>query len=717
MDSALWQRVEELFDAALAQPAGERERFLAETCGGDDDLRAEILSLLEHDGSARGDFMEPGSQISDHTAPAIERPSLVGTSVGRYTVTRRIASGGMGTVYEAEQDRPRRTIALKVMSAGVHTKSAPRRFEHEAEILARLQHPHIAQVHDAGTFEDASGAELPYFAMEFIPDARTLIDYCNEESLGTNDRLELFADVCDAVHYGHQKGIIHRDLKPGNILVDGHGQVKIIDFGIARATDSDVALTSVHTEVGQLLGTIQYMSPEQCHADPLDLDTRSDVYSLGVVLYELVCGTLPYDVRRSAIHVAARVVCEQPPARPSTVDRKLRGDLETIALTALEKDRAKRYQSAADLGRDVRRFLDREPIEAGPPKAWARAVRWVRRHPYASTACGCVVMVAVVAIATSLSIVYANLRPYTTVVTEGNRGAQVVSFAGRVLYAWESPQKDGIAACQLVRSPTAFDGRPLAVVGFTLCFDGPERGRLHVFDIGRDDDNPEWVGEVLTGELPPNVGSTGADFAPTTEMLLADVFHGNPGQEIIAVFAHASNSLRSVRVYSLEGQVLYEAWHDGAIAAIYWMPDAGLLVLAGDTATLPGQATLGEAQGVYKPVVVFTLRPELGVRHREPFNAGSQHMPSTVAWYRVLQPAEACATIRPYSLVAPPTRTFFEGSHVAVGLVALGGQNSVSWIIDAEGREVDHPRVVSDAYRVNADELPDYRSLHFGELP
>ena len=216
--------------------------------------------------------------------------------------------------------------------------------------------------------------------MEYVPDARPITEYAEEKKLGTRERLQLFAQVCDAVHHGHQKGIIHRDLKPGNILVDPQGQVKIIDFGVARATDSDMALTTLQTDVGQLIGTLQYMTPEQCEADPHDIDTRSDVYALGVVLYELLCGRLPYDVRQKAFHEVTRVIREEQPTRPSTISKQLRGDVETIALKALEKDRERRYQSAVELAQDIRRYLAGEAIVGRPPSIVYQLRIFARRH-------------------------------------------------------------------------------------------------------------------------------------------------------------------------------------------------------------------------------------------------------------------------------------------------------------------------------------------------
>ncbi|MEM7229593.1 MAG: serine/threonine-protein kinase [Planctomycetota bacterium] len=304
---------------------------------------------------------------------------LVGSRIGHFSIKSIIGSGGMGAVYLAVQENPHRKVALKVMKQGVASRSALRRFGFESQILARLRHPNIAQVYEAGTHDDGAGG-VPFFAMEYIPNARSIVEFAHVKKLSARDRLQLFTRVCDAVHHGHLKGIIHRDLKPRNILVDSSGEPRIIDFGIARSTDSDLAVTTLQTDVGQLIGTFQYMSPEQCDADPDDLDTRSDVYALGVVLYELLTDALPYDLSRAAVYEAARMIREQMPARPSTINRTLRGDIETITLKAMEKDRDRRYRSAEALAEDIQRYLRAEPIRARPPSAAYRVSRFVHRH-------------------------------------------------------------------------------------------------------------------------------------------------------------------------------------------------------------------------------------------------------------------------------------------------------------------------------------------------
>jgi tRNA A-37 threonylcarbamoyl transferase component Bud32 len=371
-------RLERILVGALDRAGDDRRAFLDDACGPDGALRSRVLELIEaHEGEPG--VLEPVDPVDDE-----EADRLIGRRVGSFTIDRLLAVGGMGSVYVATQDDPHREVALKLIRSGIASRSALRRFRLEAQVLGRLHHPNIAQIFEAGSLDDGNGS-VPYFAMEYVPDAEPITQYVGSRRLGTRDRLALLSKVCDAVHHGHQKGVIHRDLKPGNILVDASGNVKVIDFGVARATDSDIAVTTMGTDVGRLMGTLAYMSPEQCAADPDDLDTRSDVYSVGVVLYELVCGRLPYDLQRVPFPEAARVIREEMPTKPSTVDRTLRGDVETIALKALEKDRGRRYQSAADLGRDIDRYLRGEAVEARRPSTTYRLHTFARRHKVAAT--------------------------------------------------------------------------------------------------------------------------------------------------------------------------------------------------------------------------------------------------------------------------------------------------------------------------------------------
>ena len=297
--------------------------------------------------------------------------------IGDYRILALLGEGGMGTVYKAEQLHPQRIVALKVIRPGLSSDKVLRRFKREAEALGRLQHPGIAQIYEAGTADSGLGPQ-PYFAMEFIQGER-LRDYAVDGRLTTPERLALMVQVCEAVHHAHLRGIIHRDLKPGNILVDANGRAKVLDFGVALLTDSDAHATR-QTDLGQLVGTLAYMSPEQVVADSQGLDIRSDVYALGVILYELLASKMPYATHGKAMHEVVQAIREEEPAPLSAIHNSYRGDIDTIVTKALEKDKTRRYASAMELAGDIRRYLADEPITARPPSAAYQVRKFARRH-------------------------------------------------------------------------------------------------------------------------------------------------------------------------------------------------------------------------------------------------------------------------------------------------------------------------------------------------
>jgi non-specific serine/threonine protein kinase/serine/threonine-protein kinase len=400
MDRQRWRQIEEIYHAALEQEPSHRDRFLDVVCQEDHELRRQLDALLEQEANS-GIMDRP--LWSSHSGFAADSPRQDSTPfglppdsvLGGYRILRLIGEGGMGAVYEAEQIKPRRTVALKVIKPALASEGNLRRFELESQALARLQHPGIAQIYEAGS-TDAGFGPQPYFAMEFIRGV-SLARYAEEHTLPLAHCLELVARICDAIHHAHQRGIIHRDLKPGNILVDESGQPKILDFGVARFTGSGGPLTQ-QTSLGQIIGTLAYMSPEQVLADPFELDIRSDVYSLGVILYELLARRLPYTLS-SRLHEAARTICRQDPVRLASIRPECRGDVETITGKALEKDKSRRYDSAAALAADIRRYLNREPILARPASVPYQLQRFAQRNRTAVSAAALVLLLLLAGVA------------------------------------------------------------------------------------------------------------------------------------------------------------------------------------------------------------------------------------------------------------------------------------------------------------------------------
>jgi serine/threonine protein kinase len=407
----------EIFSEALAKASlEERSRYLAQACGQDAALRRQVDSLLqahiEAGGFLRTSIVPPESQ------PVGEGP---GTTIGRYKLLEKVGEGGCGVVYVAEQTEPvRRRVALKVIKLGMDTKAVVARFEAERQALAMMDHPNIAKVLDAGATETGR----LYFVMELVRGVR-ITDYCDQSHASTQERLDLFIKVCQAIQHAHQKGIIHRDIKPSNILVTLHDGVpvpKVIDFGIAKATEGRLTDATVYTQLHQFIGTPAYMSPEQAEMSGLDVDTRSDIYSLGVLLYELLTGHTPFDAQelvKKGIEAIRQTIREVEPPRPSTrlstlqgealiatakqhgtesvhLLKLIRGDLDCIVMKCLEKDRSRRYATANGLATDLRRHLENEPVVARPPSAAYRLQKAWRRHKaaFASAALIAAVLVA-----------------------------------------------------------------------------------------------------------------------------------------------------------------------------------------------------------------------------------------------------------------------------------------------------------------------------------
>jgi len=588
-----WTRAKQVFQEALGKTGTERTHFVAAACGDDAELRAQVEALLAAHDEA-GEFLaSPTGAGADAAARAVAEeasdnpPEGPGTQIGPYKLLQLIGEGGFGMVYMADQMEPiRRRVALKIIKLGMDTKEVIARFESERQALAMMDHPNIARVLDAGTTESGR----PYFVMELVKGV-PITEYCDANRLSTRERLDLFVDLCKAVHHAHEKGVIHRDIKPSNVMVtlhDGTPVPKVIDFGIAKATNQPLTEKTLFTAYGQFLGTPTYMSPEQAALGGLEIDRRCDVYSLGVLLYELLTGTTPFEhaaLRSRAFMEVLRIIREEDPPTPSarlnTLGERLteiatsrhvepnalaklvRGDLDWIVMRAIEKDRRRRYASASELAGDVTRYFRNEPVTARRPSAVYRLSRFAKRRRgrvLAFTGMAAAIVLGAV-LAQALSQRYADPGPPTNrLVLDGardsawgtlptrdghhrlrynqaRRGYELVEIesgkARRLISA--GPQFRGLTSGHNDLSP---DGRTLAIVrGAGATWGAPAarfgRTELRTFSVG----GPE------EGRLVSDLGS---------DVRRAEVFGWAPGQTHVWVWLMRADRTASIASIDLK---------------------------------------------------------------------------------------------------------------------------------------------------------------------
>jgi WD40 repeat protein/serine/threonine protein kinase len=678
-------RANELFLKALDLRAdGARQEYLDAACAGDAALRAEVEALLEASARAEG-FLEspvrarPGI-VTVHDPPVSERP---GTMIGPYKLLEQIGEGGFGVVFMAEQSQPvRRKVALKVLKAGMDTRQVVARFEAERQALALMDHPNIAHVFDGG--ETASGR--PYFVMELIRGV-PITGFCDQTHLPVRERLGLFVNVCQAVQHAHQKGIIHRDLKPTNVLVTLHDDkavVKVIDFGVAKALGQELTDKTLFTGFAQMVGTPLYMSPEQAQMSGLDVDTRSDVYSLGVLLYELLTGTTPCDRQRfrtAGYDEIRRIIREEEPPKPSTristlgqaaatvsanrrsdpkrLGQLFRGELDWIVMKALEKDRNRRYESASAFAADVQRYLDDEPVQACPPSRWYRFRRLARRHKAVLAAVSVVVGAVVLAI---ISLVGA-----VTVLAASNAEVQAEQQQTKKALTGEKAANENLRQA-MAREERVRSFQLLALAERELAAKNIGRGEELLTECPASLRGWEWHLLKRLAQEPPRVMSVGKvwilDLAcsPDGRYLATSGFGG---------FFEGEVKLREAdtgkEVHTLRG-------HLGPATGLAFRPQADQLATAGldgmvvlwDVATAKPMRTL---RGHGGPVIFLSYRPD-GKR---------------------LASASLDGTVRVWEVSTGAELLRFRGHGDAVPCVAYSpdGQRLASWGMDFHVRVWD----------------------------
>jgi serine/threonine protein kinase len=655
-------------------------------------------SLMRSDAEAQGDAAGPFPDIEG------------------YVFDRRLGAGGGGEVYRAVKAGSDHILAIKVLQQRIGTTAAAKRAWRELDVLAQLRLPYVPRLIDHGIWNGRM-----YLVTEFV-EGLNLVGYCETGRKDRAARVQLLARVADVVHSLHERGVIHRDIKPANVLVDAGGQPVLIDLGIATLLSRDAMETL--TADGVPIGSPAFMAPEQARGENEVVSTRSDVYGLGATGFLLLTGQTPHNME-ATLHEAIRRVAHEPPRAPRELDPTLPRSLAAVLAKAAARNPGDRYASAAEFAMDLRRWLTHEPVEAGGLSFGQWLGRLVARHPVASTAAACTIVAVSMLIGTTISVWWINQRPYRMLSDASDPAlVRLISRNNNVLHEWDTGFRSGECVARLMTRDAAFGGGRVGVIAFSKDTDNPFAGQLCLIDP-KDPGTPRW----LSGngppkiQMPPPISHVEGEHFNIDWMRVEEVFPESPGLEIIAVHSHAPHSPNVIRIHRADGEILYQAWHDGNIHTAYWWSGKGLLVLCGrnSEATWEDRDPVGAAFSE-PPLVVFAIRPQLGAVHdqwiRTPGGRG-QYQP---AWYRGILPVAHHKQLHEAGDLELHLRPHLglnrDVAQLQVTLAIRKGTQtqSVNFILDAEGMEVPRTRYAGDSY-LSDPQLPDWQEIVVGALP
>lgn len=653
------------------------------------------------------DEPEPASQ-----PPDAERGTL--PSIEGYVLDGRLGGGGGGEVYRAVRIGSDRPLAIKILNQRIGETPEARRAWRELDVLEQLRLSCLPRLIDHGITDGRM-----FLVMEFI-DGHPLTEHCRISDLDRTARVELLANVADAVQSLHEHGVMHRDIKPSNVIIDPNGQPVLIDLGIAALLSRSAAETL--TKDGAPIGSPAYMAPEQARGEKDAISTRSDVYGLGATAYVILTGHTPHDMD-ATLHEAIRRVAFDEPRLPREIDPSLPKPLAAVLAKAAAQDPRRRYTSPAEFARDLRRWLNREPVEAGGISLPQRVGRLVARHPTITTAVMCFSIALLTLAATVIAVDYLNARPYEVQIDPDDQSwARLKSIDGAILHEWPGGGKTGVVFGQLIEDPLFLDVERAVLIGINHS-DAPANlnGQLMMFDA---DDPDHLLWESGTGppkiDMPePNSVIRGERFG-IGGVVIADVFpdRESTGEEIIAVHNHILDSASLIRISRMDGEILYEVWHDGVVRSLLWLPEEGLLVAAG----VNSEATWSERghpewEGAGGAEVVLAVRPQYGRRHSEWIHTPGGRGTYEPEWYRCVMPIPLLKRFRLAGrdgLEMADQRIqrdwVFRVNYRADGQMAL----SLSLQLDAAGELVG--RECAGSYGGDPS-LPDPESFHLADLP